>query len=114
MGSETLDPGNPAAGVQEKNGSSSDSQDADPAPKSEVPSDTEAAAINGDAPQKTKKSLAFHLSFIAITFLSFLFSLDATTQAVALPVGSGPRHCHFHQLTVTARSTGCHCPHQVG
>lgn len=77
------------AGRQEKSGgveSGSNGQDVDKALQSDAER-AEAAVDDGDGGQKkNKKSLAFHLSFIGISLIAFLFSLDATTQAVALPV----------------------------
>ena len=35
---------------------------------------------------KKKKSLAFHLTFLALLLNVFLYALDATTLGVALPV----------------------------
>lgn len=54
-------------------------------------SDNTVASVNHDnseenTPEKTKKPLAFHLSFIALQVMSFVYSLDATTLAVAIPV----------------------------
>jgi hypothetical protein len=39
-----------------------------------------------------KKSVAFHLTFVAILVNLFLYALDATTLAVATPVSA---HTHF-------------------
>ncbi|KAJ3490404.1 hypothetical protein NLG97_g5791 [Lecanicillium saksenae] len=36
-------------------------------------------------PETTKKPMAFHLSFAALQVMSFVYSLDATTLAVAIP-----------------------------
>lgn len=87
MSTDGSHPGGPARDQEKSGSSSSHSQDAVQA----LQSDADAEADTGDTTQKNTKSLAFHLSFIGIALVSFLFSLDATTQAVALPVScSGP------------------------
>lgn len=54
----------------------------------EVGTDTDAdAEAVGDGTTQ-KKPLGFYLSFLAINILVFLFSLDATTLAVAIPVSN--------------------------
>ncbi|KAF3061960.1 putative transporter C3H1.06c [Daldinia childiae] len=51
----------------------------------EVSTDTDADAEAADDGTTQKKPLGFYLSFLAINILVFLFSLDATTLAVAIP-----------------------------
>lgn len=47
-----------------------------------------AADTTDDAATNSKKPLGFYLSFFAINILVFLFSLDSTSVAVAIPVSS--------------------------
>lgn len=47
--------------------------------------ETEADTTEDDATTE-KKSLGFYLSFFAINVLVFIYSLDATSLAVAIPV----------------------------
>jgi hypothetical protein len=78
-------PAPPEAQPQEKHGENGGSN-ANPDQEAQLPSGHADAATNANG---NKKSLAFHLSFVGIALVAFLFSLDATTQAVALPVSSG-------------------------
>lgn len=47
-----------------------------------------AADATDDATTNNKKPIGFYLSFFAINILVFLFSLDSTSVAVAIPVSS--------------------------
>ncbi|KAI1764223.1 MFS general substrate transporter [Hypoxylon sp. FL1150] len=51
-----------------------------------------AADTTDDAATNSKKPLGFYLSFFAINILVFLFSLDSTTVAVAVPAISNELH----------------------
>ena len=52
---------------------------------------------------KAKKPLGFHLAFLAINIIVFVFSLDATSLAVATPVSFGPMNanCDATRLTLS-------------
>lgn len=84
------------AQVQEKKGSGCPSQDPEAALQHESTGATDDDDNNnGNSHDATtqiseKKSLGFHLSFIGIALVAFVFSLDATMLAVALPVRSAP------------------------
>ncbi|ORY57132.1 major facilitator superfamily domain-containing protein [Pseudomassariella vexata] len=62
-------------------GQNSGGQDAEKTPQSD---DSDPVGIN-TTPKKGKKSLAVYVSFFGITVDAFVFSLDVTTLAVALP-----------------------------
>lgn len=50
----------------------------------DLPLEVEEYGTSAAAP---KKPLSFHLSFLALNIMVFIVSLDATTLAVAIPVG---------------------------
>ena len=53
---------------------------------SALSSDLEDMALEVERTTPTKKPLAFHIAFWGINVVSLVFSLDATTLAVAIPV----------------------------
>ncbi|KAI2465868.1 MFS general substrate transporter [Annulohypoxylon bovei var. microspora] len=54
--------------------------------------DIEADAFAAEGAKPGKRSLGFYLSFLAINILVFLYSLDATTLAVAIPAIASELH----------------------
>ena len=64
-------------------------------------SDIEGMAMEVERTTPTKKPLAFHIAFWGINVVSLVFSLDATTLAVAIPVRLGLSAYNNVQYTYT-------------
>lgn len=62
---------------------------------------------------KRKKPIGFHLSFVGLLISVFVYSLDATTLAVAIPVRDGILPCSLDPLDsfITPRGGGVYLYH---